>query len=345
MVLKKPTRKKITTGSRKKTAPKKKTAARKPAKKKTASSGFGNKISTWLMTAGIILVFAAVAYVLLHPKPPEPKPTAVKPELAHKAPRFDKPRFEIFTEKPIPPPKKAPVKPKPAVAPTPEQRPQVAIIIDDIGYNKPLTEKFMNLNAPLTYALLPYSRYQEEIRKEAEKKGRQLMLHLPMEPNEYPDVDPGPGVLLTSMTPDERIDQLKKNLETMPFVKGVNNHMGSKMTTLSDQMNQVFSILKKQGLFFIDSRTTEATQCRLSAARFNLPFAERDVFLDNIQTEEAIRKQIEELINIATIHGKAVGIGHPYEITYRTLAKVLPEIKTQVDLVSASEIVEVPSMN
>jgi len=90
--------------------------------------------------------------------------------------------------------------------------------------------------------------------------------------------------------------------------------------------------------------TGAGSQCRPSAARFQVPFAERDVFLDNIQTEEAIRKQIDELINIAQIHGKAVGIGHPHEITYRVLAKVLPEIKKQVDLVPASDIVEVPSM-
>ena len=166
------------------------------------------------------------------------------------------------------------------------------------------------------------------------------MLHLPMEPNEYPMADPGPGALLSSMTPDERIAQLKADLGAVPYIKGVNNHMGSKMTTLSDEMNQIFTVLKKRGLYFIDSRTTAATMSRSSARLFKVPFAERDVFLDHVQTREAVRRQIEHLINIAEINGRAVGIGHPHEVTYEVLKEMLPRLKDRVELVPASEIVE-----
>ena len=108
------------------------------------------------------------------------------------------------------------------------------------------------------------------------------MLHLPMEPSEYPMVNPGPGALLSSMSADELIAQLKKDLQSVSSIKGVNNHMGSKMTQHSAQMYQIFSILKKEGLYFIDSRTTSKTLCKPSARLLQVPFAERDVFLDHI---------------------------------------------------------------
>ena len=165
------------------------------------------------------------------------------------------------------------------------------------------------------------------------------MLHLPMEPLEYPKVNPGPGTLLTSMTPDELIQQLNKNLDALPDVKGVNNHMGSKMTGESSQMYQIFSILKKKNLYFVDSRTSPQTLCKPSARLFQIPFAQRDVFLDHQQEARFIREQIKELIRIARRNGYAVGIGHPHEITYNVLREMLPDLQKDVELVPASKIV------
>lgn len=223
-------------------------------------------------------------------------------------------------------------------AESPDERPRAAIIIDDIGEDKAMAEQFFRLEAPLTYSILPHTRYQREIAEAAFRRGYQVMLHLPMEPNEYPGVDPGPGALLTGMTPDERIDQLKIDLAAVPHIQGVNNHMGSKMTTMADQMRQVFTILKKRDLFFIDSRTTAATQCRSAARLFELAFAERDVFLDHVQSREAIAGQIEEFINVAEINGRAIAIGHPHPETYAVLSEKMPEIRKRLRLVPASEL-------
>jgi len=167
------------------------------------------------------------------------------------------------------------------------------------------------------------------------------MLHLPMEPFEYPHIYSGPGTLLTTMTPDELIDQLNADLAAVPFISGVNNHMGSKMTANSDQMNQIFTILKKKRLFFIDSRTTAESIGKPSARLFQVPFSERDVFLDHIQESEVIKKQIRHLIQIAYEKGQAIGIAHPYPITYDVLLEELPNIKKDVQLVSASELVAI----
>jgi polysaccharide deacetylase 2 family uncharacterized protein YibQ len=165
------------------------------------------------------------------------------------------------------------------------------------------------------------------------------MLHQPMEPGNYPDVNPGPGALLTSMTPDALIAQLNENLARIPGVKGVNNHMGSKLTASAAQMRQIFTILKKRQLFFVDSRTTAETLCRPSAELLHLPFAERDVFIDHIQTEKFVRKQLKLLIKRAQKQGYAIGIAHPHPVTLKVLTEMLPELKEAVFLTHASEVV------
>ncbi|MBW1983906.1 MAG: divergent polysaccharide deacetylase family protein, partial [Deltaproteobacteria bacterium] len=140
---------------------------------------------------------------------------------------------------------------------------------------------------------------------------------------------------------DELIEQLDKNLDSVPFIKGVNNHMGSKITSTSTQMYQIFSILKKRNLFFIDSRTSSKTLCKPSARLLQLPFSQRDIFLDNDLKPDAIRKQLEKLIEVAKKHGSAIGIAHPHQATYTVLRKMLPVIKNQVQLVPASKVVHI----
>ena len=254
------------------------------------------------------------------------------------------PKFEIFPKEK--PPAREPVAkidipksiPKPKPVPT-AKLPRVALIIDDLGYDKKIAEKFLKLDINLTFSILPHSPFQNRIARLANSKGMEIMLHMPMEPVEYPEVNPGPGTLLSSMTPDELIRQLKENLDTMPGVKGVNNHMGSKLTAESAQMYQIFSVLKQRGLFFIDSRTTSESLCKPSARLFQVPFAQRDVFIDHYQKSDFIRKQIKELIRIAGLNGEAVGILHPHSTTYRILQEMLPDLQNQVRLVPASKIV------
>jgi len=165
------------------------------------------------------------------------------------------------------------------------------------------------------------------------------MLHLPMEPEEYPKTDPGKGALLTSMTPDQLVRQLMADIRAVPGAKGVNNHMGSKMTAVSSQMYQIFTILKKENLFFVDSRTSGNSLCKPSARLLQVPFAERDVFLDHVVETDAIRKQVRELMEKAERDGSAVGIGHPHGETYQVLREMLPEINRRVRLVPASRLV------
>ncbi|MBU0973190.1 MAG: divergent polysaccharide deacetylase family protein, partial [Proteobacteria bacterium] len=197
------------------------------------------------------------------------------------------------------------------------------------------------LNSNLTFSVLPFSPFGRSIAKKLSDKGAQLMLHLPMEPVEYPEVNPGPGALLSSMTPDKLLEQLRKNIIEVPGVVGVNNHMGSKLTADSDKMNQIFTILKKQDLFFIDSRTSPVSRGQESARLFKLRFAQRDIFLDNSQNIPYISGQFGRLIKIAQKHGIAIGIGHPYKSTLEALKIELPKLNGRIRIVPASHAVTV----
>ena len=307
--------------------------ARKKARKKTSLTASFIKIF-FGFAALLLLVFLAgllAHHFMLRKEPVK----ALHP--SQKAPITQIPTFEIYPEKEIPP-EKPPLKPEIIL---PDELPKVAIIIDDLGYDWFIAKKFLALDGVFTFSVLPHGPYTKSIAKAAEAKGYEIMLHLPMEPIEYPSVNPGPGALLTSMSPDELIEQLRKDLDDVPSIKGVNNHMGSRMTTVSTQMYQIFSVLKQRNLFFIDSRSTAKTVCKPSARLLQIPFAQRDVFIDHIPDPEFIRKQLRQLVKIAKRKGVAVGIAHPHKITYKILSQELPELKKKVRLVPASKIVKV----
>ncbi len=282
----------------------------------------------------VLVVGVAVVAHFVFKRPQSYQPPSVKlpaPQVKKKA----KPTYEVYSRKVLPP------KPVEKLRQIPgDQPPIVAIIIDDIGYDRPVARQLLALDVPLTFSILPYAPHSRQLADEARSKGLEIMLHLPLEPNEFPDVDPGPGALLSRMTPDELIGQLGENLDLLPGLKGVNNHMGSRISTSPEQMRQIFSILKKRGLYYIDSRTTADTVAQPSAQLLQLPFAERDIFIDHFEDEAFIRSQLGKLIDRAQEQGYAVGIAHPHAITHKVLSEFLPKLKKKVELVPASMVVD-----
>jgi hypothetical protein len=320
-------------------AKRKATPKKKIRRKSSNNNLFQSSLAKVLAGVSILVLLVVTAGLLMHflvsPDKPSKSVSPVKSVPPTPQTSAKSPTFEIYPSKKIPSVK------KPVKSTTPAtHRPLVAIIIDDLGYDKKIAIKFSKLNAVLTFSILPHSPFQKTIAHLSREKGFDIMLHLPMEPVEYPDVNPGPGTLLTSMTPDQLTRQLENDLDAVPFIKGVNNHMGSKMTAASSQMYQIFTILKKRGLYFVDSRTTVETLCKPSARLFQIPFAQRDVFLDHVASEDFIRKQLNELVRIAQHNGYAVAIGHPHPLTYQVLREMLPELQKKVRLVPASEIVD-----
>ena len=216
--------------------------------------------------------------------------------------------------------------------------PKLAIIIDDIGFTKRYTD-LLNIELPITYAIIPYTIYSVEAAKGASASGMEVILHLPMEPKAYPEKDPGKGGLLISMDESNIIRQVRTNVDRVPHIKGVNNHMGSRFTEYGRGMELVLGEIKKRALFFIDSKTSYKSKAYAIARKMNIKSAERDIFLDNVQTEEAIEKQLAKAVTMAKAKGEAIAIGHPYPETIATLARLAPTMKDKgIELVFASAL-------
>lgn len=220
--------------------------------------------------------------------------------------------------------------------------PIVAIIIDDIGYDPRLVDLFLSIDVPLTFSVLPFSPFQKKVTGKIAKKNHEIMLHLPMEPVEYPQVNPGPGALLSSMSPRQLTNHLNRAIDAVPGAVGVNNHMGSRLTTDAEQMYRILKSIKGRGMYYIDSRTSYQSVSHDLARRIQLPFAQRKIFLDNDTDPAKITTQLNKLIRYAQRHGEAVGIGHPHKETFQVLSKKLPELINQIRFVPASHIARIP---
>jgi hypothetical protein len=229
---------------------------------------------------------------------------------------------------------------EPAARGQPADVAKMAIVIDDFGYDGRLARRFLQIDAPLSFSVLPNGTFSKSIAKRVHQAGRELLLHLPMEPKGYPEVDPGVGALLTGMTDTELVAALRENLDSLPHIKGVNNHMGSRFCENAKKLRLVMRELKKRGLFFVDSRTTSRTQAYRVAQEEKVPSAERNVFLDNIQRTQAVRRQLKKLVQLAKLKGQAIGIAHPHEVTLKVLREDIAKLSSNgVELVPVSQLV------
>ena len=218
--------------------------------------------------------------------------------------------------------------------------PKVAIIFDDLGYDLDIVKALIKLDLPLSLSLLPVAPHREGILKAAQKTNSELMLHLPMEPNEYPRFNPGPGTLFTHMKAEEIQGILGDHLGRIPGVRGVNNHMGSSFTRREDKMGIVLRELKRRQLFYVDSRTTSGSVAFDLAERLGVHAGKRSVFLDNDLTPKAITFQMERLLGIARHSGAAIGIGHPHWETLKILDTYRLELKDNFEMVPVSKLVK-----
>ena len=218
--------------------------------------------------------------------------------------------------------------------------PRVAIIIDDLGYDLDLAKSIMDLNLGLSLSVLPMAPCTKNIVEAAQERKYEVILHLPMEPETYPHEDAGPGALLTSMSEKEIKGLLEEHLKRVPGARGVNNHMGSRFTESEDKMGILMQELKRRRLFYVDSRTTSRTVALEVAQRLGVAAAKRNVFLDNDLTQEAMTFQMQRLLAISRQSGKAIGIAHPHPETVTFLRQNLCLLKSEVNVVPVSDIVQ-----
>lgn len=220
-------------------------------------------------------------------------------------------------------------------------RPRIAIVIDDLGGENKISQELLRWDLPVTFSILPFAPFSKRLAKEAHQKGKEVILHLPMEPHGYPQVRPGEGVLLEEMDEAHFIRQLSEDIEAVPYIKGVSNHMGSRLMEDPEKMKIIFSELKRRRLFFLDSRTTPQTTGFQVAHSVGVKVLERSIFIDHSLAEEDIKKQLEELIRFSISKGKAIGIGHPHSSTIKYLKEMVPKIKEKgIDVVPLSSVME-----
>lgn len=218
---------------------------------------------------------------------------------------------------------------------------RVAIVIDDIGHDPDALGKLLAIEAPLAFSVLPHAPHARSSADAIHRAGREVLLHLPMEPHGWPDRDPGRGALFASMTAREIRRTLLEDLQAVPHAKGVNNHMGSKFMEDRDALRVVFGVLREKGLYFVDSRTTEASVARELAAEQALRFAERDLFLDEAEDPSRAAMRLERLLDSRDARSELLLIGHPYPETVSALEEAIPRLSAAgIRFVPLSELVD-----
>ena len=215
---------------------------------------------------------------------------------------------------------------------------KISVIIDDIGYNLSSLKELLKIDAPIAFAILPHCPRSVDAAEIIHGAEREILLHLPMEPHDS-NKNPGTGALFRWMQDSEIRQHLEKDLNAVPYVVGVNNHMGSAFMEDEEKLNIVFQELKERGLFFIDSRTTPDSRAERVAKKTKIRYASRKLFIDNDQDEEIIFKNFVGYLEKHD-RGTAVIIGHPYPETVKALRKAVPIIKSMgITVVPLTEMV------
>jgi polysaccharide deacetylase 2 family uncharacterized protein YibQ len=203
---------------------------------------------------------------------------------------------------------------------------RIALIIDDVGYRLDEGQRAVNLPGAVAVAVLPYATHSALLAREADAVGKEVVLHLPMQPLDT-SVDPGPGALGIVQSRSEVAAVLAADLAVVPFARAVSNHMGSLLTQQQEQMGWLMDELhERTTLFFVDSYTTPESVGLTVAREHGVPALRRDVFLDNDPAPAAIEAQWQRLLTLARSRGVAIGIGHPHASTLALLEQELPRL-------------------
>ena len=220
---------------------------------------------------------------------------------------------------------------------------RLAIIIDDLGYDQAAADRVLALRIPLTLAVLPNHPLSAQIAEEARRRGDQVILHFPMEPEaNSPGNDTGVEAveLHVGMRPEQVDRTLESMLATVPGAIGANNHEGSRATADPALMAAVMEALHRRGLFFIDSRTTAQTVAYETAEREGVPAASRKVFLDDVISRSAVLQQLDLAARDARTLGSAIAIGHPHPETIAAIEEDVPKLEAQnIRFVFVSQLV------
>ncbi|MBH3429514.1 divergent polysaccharide deacetylase family protein [Pseudomonas alkylphenolica] len=219
-------------------------------------------------------------------------------------------------------------------APAHQSKAYMSLIIDDLGQNSARDDRTLALPGPVTMAIMPDTPHASDFARQAHKAGKTVILHMPMDPATGPYAW-HPGTPLPELA--QRLDAA---LAKVPYAAGINNHMGSLMTSQAEPMAWLMAELQRRHLFFVDSRTSAATVAAAKAQAISLAHVSRDVFLDDVRTPEAIAGQLQQGVDLARKQGSAVLIGHPYPQTLEVLEREMPRLKSQgIELITLKQMI------
>lgn len=286
----------------------------------------GGKASAKEFVIGFLcLVVFVESYLLIRPFFKHKK-TARVPAVAAR-PRATETPAPLFRE-PYKTPAPKTLAPQKMPVPT-KGKGKIAIIIDDNGYSTKDCDHLESIPQPLTIAILPAQKFSRYMAYCAHDQHKGIMLHMPMEPYVTNDRYPKDYIVRTDMSDDMIRSRLSDSLTDIPYVQGVNNHMGSKATEDRRLMSIVLEEMKAKNLFFIDSLVTSKSICRETARSYHVPFAQRNVFLDNVNSRKYIENQFQELTRKARENGQAIGIGHARPLTWQILKEQLTALENE----------------
>ena len=218
--------------------------------------------------------------------------------------------------------------------------PKIVFVIDDIGYYNRYTSQIKALGRKITYAILPLLRYSSYYGDLSLKTGAEVILHLPLDTVQ--DQIPGRGLIVDTMSPEDILSMLARDLDSVPNHVGVNNHMGSRGTANREMMTIILKELKRRGLFFLDSYTTRESVVPSVGREIGIPILARGVFLDNDDSRPAIRVQLNQLRTVAREKGNAIAIGHYRKNTLEVLAEEIPRFENQgFEIITLKEMLKV----
>ena len=216
---------------------------------------------------------------------------------------------------------------------------KLAVIIDDCGYDMKTVRTLLDTKFPFSYAILPFKDFSSDVLAMVNEQGRVPMLHLPMEPMNKSAMSEGKSTVQVSMTADQQRALVRKAVNSLPGIMGVNNHQGSRATSDPTTMKNVLRELKSQNLFFVDSKTTASSKGRDIARSMGVPTARNDIFLDNSTNPEEIRKQIYKAFAMAEKNGSAIAICHARPATALCWKKYADEFrKSGITFVPVTEV-------
>lgn len=217
---------------------------------------------------------------------------------------------------------------------------KLAIVIDDFGYRPHTENQLLAMPSSLSFAVLPNAPHAREMATKAHQAGHEVLIHLPMAPLSKQPLEK--DTLRPDMSSEEIERIILEAVNNVPYAVGMNNHMGSAMTSSLFGMQKVMQALARYNLYFLDSMTIGNSQATRAAAGTGVKVIKRKVFLDDTQNEADIRRQFNRAVELARRNGSAIAIGHPHPSTVRVLQQMIPALPVDITLVHASSLLNEP---